>query len=431
MNEPRGEFLIRVANPVKGYAWGSPTAIPDLLGTPASGEPQAEMWLGAHPADPSMLVPAGVRLDAHLSDHPGLLGASASAPARLPFLMKVLAAAMPLSLQVHPTADQARAGFARDEAAGLGRDDPRRSYRDDQHKPEIIVAISDFRALCGFREPATAGADLADLLGASMRRGVGAELAAVLAGSDARGALRGALRLILSGRREVRTLAAEASVAADGSRGGLADTLRIVGSHFGDDPGVLGAALLNRVDLAPGEALYLDAGNIHAYLSGLGIEAMAPSDNVLRGGLTTKHVDVDGLLEIVAFTPVTPHRVPGVRSDRDGVSLTSYHPPALEFSVHAIDVRGGPRRLDGLTGPSMLIVTEGSLVVRSGDEEIVVERGQSVFQAAGPELVVGSGGTPARAFLTTVGGRSRPADASLASAQLLAPGAISTVDASA
>ena len=405
MTEARVPGLFRVRNPLKDYAWGSVTAIPDLLGVAESGDPQAEMWLGAHAAAPSVVEGDAVRLDALIADHPGLLGGSAASGApRLPFLMKVLAAAMPLSLQVHPTLDQARAGFARDEAAGLPIDHPQRTYRDDQHKPEIIVAISSFKALCGFRDPAVAGAELAELLGGPMRTGVGAELAGVLSEPDPRAALRGALRLILSGRPEVRTLAGAASQAAERSSGRLADTTRIVGAAFGDDPGVLGAALLNRVDLAPGEALYLDAGNIHAYLSGLGIEAMAPSDNVLRGGLTTKHVDVDGLLEIVDFSPIQPRRVVGQRTHDHGVALTSYRPPVREFSVHDIEASGGPRTLEGITGPSMLVVTRGSMRVLAGDEEIVLERGQSACQAAGPALVVSSLDGPARAYLTTVGG---------------------------
>ncbi len=396
--------LFRVTNPVKDYAWGSPTAIPELLGTVPTGDPQAEMWLGSHRGGSSVVVGGG-RLDAFLAAHPSLLGdAPASGLPQLPFLMKVLAASRPLSLQVHPTLDQARVGFAREEAMGPARDDPRRTYRDDQHKPEIIVAISPFRTLSGFRDPATAGAELADLLGRDMHTGVGAELAAVLADPDPRAALRGALQLVLSGRPEVRTLAGVAYGAAGRSPGVLADTLRIVGAHYGDDPGVLGAALLHRVDLDPGEALYLDAGNIHAYLSGLGIEAMAPSDNVLRGGLTPKYVDVAGLLDIVDFSPSVPHRVPGVRTMAEGVEVTSYRPPVREFSVHSVAADGGPRVLEGIGGPSMLIVTQGVLCVRAGDAEIVVERGESLFQAAGPDLVVTSCGGSARAYITTVGG---------------------------
>lgn len=405
MSETTQSGLHTVRNPIRNYAWGSLTAIPDCLGVEPSGEPQAEMWLGAHPGAPSVLVESGVRLDDFLHQHPEQLGAALERfGPQLPFLMKLLAAATPLSLQVHPTMEQARVGFARDEAAGLSLDDPQRSYKDPFHKPEIIVALSDFKALCGFRPPAEARLELAALLGDEGNHGVGAELLSNLGAADEPDALRSAFELIMSGRPDVRTLAQAAIAAAQAATGQLADTIRFVGSHYGDDPGVLGAALLNRVDMVAGEALYLDAGNIHAYLEGFGIEAMAPSDNVLRGGLTPKRVDVPGLLEIVNFRAIVPTRVEGAVSSAADVTLTSYRPPADEFSVHVIEATGGPRTLTELTGPSILIVVDGSLEVSAGDASVLLGRGDSLFQAAGAPLAVRSTNGPARAFLTTVGG---------------------------
>lgn len=405
MSEQSTSALHAVRNPIRDYAWGSLTDIPACLGTEPTGEPQAEMWLGAHPGAPSVLAESGIRLDDFLAQHPHLLGDEAVGRfgPQLPFLMKLLAAARPLSLQVHPTMKQAKTGFARDEAAGLALDDPMRSYKDAQHKPEIIVAISDFQALCGFRPPAEARLDLAGLLGDQGRRGVGAELLTDLGNSNDEVALRSAFELIMSGRPDIRVLAQAAIDAAQESTTRLADTIRIVGAHYGDDPGVLGAALLNRVDLVPGEALYLDAGNIHAYLAGFGIEAMAPSDNVLRGGLTPKRVDIDGLLEIVNFRPIVPTRIQGIVTAEAGVTMTSYRTPAEEFSVHVIEATTGPRTLAELPGPSILIVVEGSLTVSAGGDSMVLPRGESAYHAAGAPLTVRAAEGPARAYLTTVG----------------------------
>lgn len=383
--------LFRVEPPLRDYAWGSITDIPELLGRQPDGRPQAELWLGAHPGAPATVD--GVGLDRLLADDPALTRGE------LPFLMKVLAAGRPLSLQVHPNRGQARAGFERENAAGLAVGDPRRSYADPEHKPEMIVAITSFVALSGFRRPAEAAADLAELVDPDSA--VAGELLDLLRSADPQQALRGAFELILSGRPEVRRLAGQVVVAARNHPGRLADTIRRA-EDYGDDPGVLATALLNRVDLAPGEALYLDAGNVHAYLQGLGIEAMAPSDNVLRGGLTPKHIDVQGLLEIVRFAAVEPDQVPVETSDVDGVALASWWPPAEEFSVHRIRTDGGSRQLS-LPGPAMLIVTTGALELSTPDERLTVRRGDSAFHSSGGALTVRAVEAPTEAYLTTTG----------------------------
>ncbi len=383
--------LFRVEAPLRDYAWGSLTDIPELLGRPPDGRPQAELWLGAHPAAPATVD--GVGLDELLASHPEPAGGS------LPFLMKVLAAGRPLSLQVHPDRHQAEVGFERENAAGLAVGDPRRSYADPEHKPEMIVAITPFVALTGFRAPVDAARDLAELTDPGSA--VAAELLGLLRSHDRRAALRDGFKLILSGRPEVRELAAAVVAAASTHPGRYADTVRRAGD-YGDDPGVLAAALLNRVDLQPGEAVYLAAGNVHAYLQGLGIEAMAPSDNVLRGGLTPKHIDVSGLLEIVSFATSEPERVAAVTTEDKGISIASWWPPAEEFSVHRITGVGGPRELAG-SGPAMLIVTEGSLELASGGERLTLERGQSAFHAGGRALSVSAPEGTVTAYLTTLG----------------------------
>jgi mannose-6-phosphate isomerase len=175
----------RLENPVRHYPWGSTGAIPHLLGREPDGRPHAELWVGAHPTGPSLLAEQrpGARLDEAIEARPqAMLGAQVAERfgARLPFLMKVLAAGMPLSLQVHPDAEQARAGFAAEEAAGVGRDSPLRRYRDPFHKPELLVALEPFEALCGFRPPAEPAAALGGVgggVGGARRRAAGAAAA--------------------------------------------------------------------------------------------------------------------------------------------------------------------------------------------------------------------------------------------------------------
>ncbi len=391
--------LYPLTGPIRPYDWGSTTAIAELLGREPDGTPQAEMWFGAHPGAPATVQLAGRAqgLDTLVAERPELLGASAE----LPFLMKLLAAGRPLSLQVHPTREQAAAGYAREDAAGLALSDPTRSYKDVNHKPEIIIAISPFRALCGFREPAASGAALLGLLGDAAAEPAAGRLLAALALPEATAALQAALVAILTPDAGMDAVAAAVVArAAEAEPSPDTETVALVADAYGADPGVLVALLLNRVDLAPGEALFLDAGHLHAYLSGLGLEAMATSDNVLRGGLTTKHVDVPGLVEIVRFTPLRPHRIEPVTSTEGGVTVAAYRVPVPDFAVLAIEVDGGSRTLADVTGPAVLVVTEGELTASVGAETLTVGRGRAAFQASGGPLRVGGTG---RGYLTTTG----------------------------
>jgi len=393
--------LLAIDNPIRHHHWGSKHLLADHLGRTPSAEPEAEIWLGAHPGDPSIVTFSGTRLDAMVEDNPALLGGLG----QFPFLMKLLAAERPLSLQVHPSREQARHGYDREEAAGLAVDDPQRSYKDREHKPEIIVALTPFTTLCGFRSPRAAARDLATIL----RRGNGHHLAerilSLLGDEDEERALRSAFEFILSGHPDMADAVAEARRSAEGSALPAAATVRILGEKYDNDPGVIAAVLLNRLDLNPGEAVFMSAGNIHAHLSGLGIEAMAPSDNVLRGGLTTKHVDVPGLLEIVNFTAIRPTMItPDVRHD-EGLTIMSYLAPVPEFSVHVIELTSGAHVMDNVTGPSVLIVADGSVDLPTAAGTLHLGRGASAFQAAAGPLELQATGEPARIYLTTVGGR--------------------------
>ncbi len=368
-------------NRVQNYAWGSLTAIPSLLGRPATGAPQAELWLGAHPSAPSTL-PNGVTLDHHLAAAPGrLLGEKVLERfgPQLPFLLKVLAAAQPLSLQAHPTLAQAKAGFAKEEAAGVPRTAGHRNYKDANHKPEIICALTEFHALCGFRRHADS---------VRLFKALGLDTS-VLEHHGLRGyfehvmslpkAAQGGLvdQLVDASRTPVKGFEAECALAQK------------LSAQYPRDIGIVGALLLNLVVLAPGEALYLDAGNLHAYLEGTGVELMANSDNVLRGGLTPKHVDVPELLSVLDFVD-GPAKV--LRPT--GAPEAVYATPAPDFRLSRLTLSGPYALPAGL--PQVLLVTEGTLTV--GGQTF--GRGQSLFIGADEALTLSG---PATLFRATPG----------------------------
>ncbi|MEE2046703.1 mannose-6-phosphate isomerase, class I, partial [Nocardiopsis tropica] len=310
----------RLTNQVRPYAWGARTAIPRLLGADPDGTPQAELWLGAHHGAPSTAhCEDGPRpLPRLIADDPRRVlghGTAERFGARLPFLLKFLAAEAPLSLQVHPDATRARAGFDAEERAGIPLDAPHRNYRDPHHKPELLLALEPFEALCGFREPAATGAEL---------RGLTCELAVLLradlAVPDTHAALRAALTRLLTlpdGSRERLLDEFVAEWSASGPRGAHGDIVADLAVRYPGDPGAVASLLLNRVTLGPGQALFLPAGNLHAYLQGTAVEVMASSDNVLRAGLTAKHVDAPELLDVVDFSVLPiPYARPGLLEGR-------------------------------------------------------------------------------------------------------------------
>ncbi|MFC4495943.1 mannose-6-phosphate isomerase, class I [Streptomyces ovatisporus] len=417
----------RLTNTVRPYAWGSTTAIPEFLGAAPTGEPQAELWMGAHPGAPSHVdrgsgaQPLSALIEA---DPEGELGPDAVAAfgPRLPFLLKLLAAASPLSLQVHPDLGQAREGFADEESRGVPLEAGHRNYKDSQHKPELICALTPFEGLCGFR----AAAEAADLLAALDVDGL-KPYVDVLRASPESDALREVLTAVLTAdREEMSRTVAEAARAAKhlsaGARRETGATVPAEGSttgagayeldaearayaayasladHYPGDPGVIAAMLLNHVRLQPGEALYLGAGVPHAYLEGLGVEIMANSDNVLRCGLTPKHVDVPELLRIVRFEPGDP----GVlRPDTGADGEQRYEVPTREFrlSRYALAPAAAPRRLDDRT-PQILLCTHGRAVLRSAEAdggELTLERGQSAYVKAGEQVEASGDGTLFRA----------------------------------
>jgi mannose-6-phosphate isomerase len=385
--------VYQIENVLRPYAWGSTTAIAGLLGRPASGGPEAEMWIGAHPDSPSTAThPNGVTqpLDALIASNPGhFLGSESVAEfgPRLPFLTKLLAAEKPLSLQVHPSLDQAREGFARENAAGIPADAAERNYRDDNHKPEMIFALTPFKALCGFRSPAasrsifehlcmvldSAAVDVPEIIN---------HVISDLGQSDANAALKAAFSRLIQGGSPVSDAINEvvavlsAGAPLEPHREALTAMVDI-NEAFPGDPGVLISLLLNHLSLEPGDVVYLPAGNVHAYLHGLGVEVMASSDNVLRGGLTPKHVDVEELLKTIRFEALG---VPRVEASGTEFGQELYRPPFKEFQLQRIELGPGAEPVPlAQTGPAVVVVVAGSVMLDSPKSDLLLQRGATAF----------------------------------------------------
>lgn len=368
-------MVVRLQNTIRDYAWGSPTALPQLLGVEPDGNPQAEMWMGAHESAPSVLPTGDSLYDVVAAGASDVLGVETAErfEGRFPFLAKLLAAGQPLSIQAHPSREQAIDGYARDEAAGIPRDAADRNYKDAWPKPEILVALEPFDALVGFR-PLASTVALLDALAPVGFEGLTSQL------RD--GKLQEAFTDFMSNDRDaIRPLVSalgEACVQYAGSAYKLEiETMARLCADFPDDPGVLAALLLNRVRLERFEAVYLPAGNVHAYLHGLGFEVMANSDNVLRGGLTSKYVDVPELVSVVDFEPLTDP----VLTATDGV----YETGCEYFAVQRVDLDGGERTVTG-TGPRIVCCVDGTVDIGAGGtyDGVTLSAGQSAF-AGGPE----------------------------------------------
>jgi len=388
--------VIALDGVIRHYAWGSPTAIPELLGVEPDGVPAAELWFGAHPDDPSPVRDHDTTLDALIAAAPErLLGAATVARfgAQLPFLLKVLAVDTALSIQVHPTVEQARAGCAAEDAAGIARDAPDRNYHDANHKPELLCALTPFEALCGFR-PIEDTLRLLDSWDVS-------ELAPVrelLAGPDG---VRAAFTALLTRDEPAPLVAAvvarAASVAADDEWAGVARAVGLTADDFPGDLGVVLGLLLNHVRLEPGEAIYLGAGTMHCYLRGTGVEVMANSDNVLRCGLTPKHIDLAGVLEVTDFRPLVEPRWP--------TEGGWFAVPVPDFELGALDLdaylsKGGVA-LGNPGQPYVLLCVEGRLGVEAGDARVYLSPGRAVFVPARDAVFTVDG--TGRGFAATVG----------------------------
>lgn len=378
--------MYRLINPIRHYDWGSTTLLQDFCGLEQDGRPAAEMWMGAHPDDPSTVVEDGaeVALDALIAADPEhALGRRVIARfgPRLPFLAKFLAAGSPLSLQVHPSLAQARHGFDDEDARGVAMDDPARRYRDRAHKPELLYALTHFDLMARLREPSVSAGLLAELdvpaldpFVSLLREPTGEPHRKVFTSllSD-RGAPPGWIPQVVAAAGRLAPGRPEFAAILELDR------------RFPGDTGLLAPLLLNYEQLAPGDTVFTPDGALHAYVRGLGIEVMASSDNVLRAGLTSKPVDVAEVLRIADFSAEPEGRL--VAQDLD------FHAPVADFALAILRAAPGSPVAGPADGPRIAMGIEGITILTSSSGRLALERGQSAFllDADGPFGVEGTG----------------------------------------
>lgn len=398
--------IYRLKNRIQNYAWGSFDFIDEFLGSESGKElrketasPKAELWLGDHPRGPSAIRDSSGTLESLIRGNPeGMLGASFSAGSekRLPFLLKVLSAEKALSIQAHPSLEQARAGFAREEANGPSLDSPERNYKDSNHKPELIYALTPFWAMRGFRPVEEIRKNLEAFGYAPLIR-ISEELpSSPVKKAAGKKAVENFLKrlteylLYLSGE-EKETLIRRALESAPPDESPEHYWLHELYRQYGSDSGILAPFYLNLVELRPGEAMFLSSGILHAYLKGSGIELMANSDNVLRGGLTPKHIDKEELLRSLRFEEDRFAKTNSVRKEE---GFFRYPVPAEEFCLSVFKAESGSRsfHLDEEL-PRILLVSEGEFRLSLAGESCRLRKGESVFlpASAGAGLWEGRG----------------------------------------
>jgi len=394
----------KLHNRIKRFDWGSADFIPRLLGVEGDG-PWAEMWMGIHPGS-SSTVSDTVSLGELITGDPcRFLGEkTARQYGSLPFLFKLLAAEKPLSVQAHPDKIKAREGFERENKAGLRLDSPNRNYRDPNHKPEIICALTPLTGLCGFRDPAEIHKNLEFFLSCGDRGLLSegfAPLLTALQKPDTAAPLRDFLSALFGMPEPIRKALTEYILSKNMEQnsnylnnnsapreprtsGSMVrrlcekkieiGLLQNFARLYPGDPSVLAPLYLNVFRLEPGEAVFLESGVLHTYVYGLGLELMANSDNVLRGGLTSKHIDVPELMKILNFSPIKPCII----KPEPGSTRFTYPVPCGEFSLTVIHGKEGGGGVFAPDGPVICIVTDGEVTVQ-GSTSIVLKRGESVF----------------------------------------------------
>jgi len=377
-------------NTIQKYAWGSATDLPAFLGLDnQAGEPWAELWMGAHPKAPSVAIDTltGTRkpLDALIAEDPAMMLGLQTAERfgnQLPFLLKVLTASKPLSIQAHPSKRRAEHGFAREEAAGIPLGAPERNYKDANHKPETIVAITPFRGLCGFR-PIDSIIRNVRLLSdrnweRSLRRLVNdpgkLELSVFLYSFFSTLSEQHDRKFRYIRLRSERIVRDEGR---DSPTGRIFATVLQLMDEYPGDMGSLAPLVLNLFELQPGQGLNLMAGDAHAYLSGMGVEVMANSDNVLRGGLTHKHVDILELFSVLGFDSYEINPVIA-RPGLDG--FLDYRCDVPDYALDRAIIRGRLNVRSRPPVPEILLCTDGAVSVRtSPGATVAMPRGASVF----------------------------------------------------
>lgn len=392
--------LFKLDNVIQHYAWGSHTSIHDLFGidNPAN-EPQAEIWMGAHPSGCSKVAETKELLSDVINQNKAQsLGEYTAARfGELPFLFKVLAAETPLSIQVHPSKQNAEIGFARENSLGIPLDAPNRNYKDPNHKPELVYALTFYKAMNGFRpiehiislfeqaNIAELSSELEALKAAQHPQGLKAFFTAIMSLSSERKQV--ALeQLDAALKRPVKTaMAREAFIYIESFR-----------KHYAGDIGLFAPLMLNTIELAPGEAMFLHAETPHAYVQGTGLEIMANSDNVLRAGLTPKYIDLPELINNTRFVAIDPLALKVSPVHKQG--RLSYPIPVDDFAFEVISVRE-QNETQFVRSAEILFCIEGQVSIRCNGEEVVLSAGESVFVASGSVKYVYQGqGILARAF---------------------------------
>ncbi|EOW6743484.1 mannose-6-phosphate isomerase [Cronobacter dublinensis] len=378
----------KLINSVQNYAWGSKTALTELYGVEnPNGLPMAELWMGAHPKSSSQVQDAQGNTRALREvidgDKTALLGAQvAERFGELPFLFKVLCADQPLSIQVHPNKQASEEGFARENAAGIPLDAAERNYKDPNHKPELVFALTPFLAMNAFREFSEIVSLLQPVAGAHTA------IAHFLAAPDAdrlRDLFAGLLNM--QGEEKSRALAV-LKATAESQQGEPWDTIRFIAQFYPDDSGLFSPLLLNVVKLNPGEAMFLFAETPHAYLQGVALEVMANSDNVLRAGLTPKYIDIPELVANVKFV-AKPAAQLLTEPAKNGAAL-EFPIPVEDFAFSLHDLGTQPASL-AQASAAILFCVEGEAVLSKGDQRLTLKPGESAFVAANESPVSVSG----------------------------------------
>ncbi len=389
--------MLKMINKVQNYDWGSKTALTKLYGiSNPDNLPMAELWMGAHPkassevldTEKNQSIPLNVLID---SDPEAYLGQHvAQTYHRLPYLFKVLCAAQPLSVQVHPNKTYAEVGFAKENSAGIPLDSPIRNYKDDNHKPELIFALTPFKAMNAFR-PLNEIAQLLDFVSAAHPD------IQLFVQDPTEEKLSRLFAQILNLTGEQKDLALGVLKAALNSRQGEPwNSIKQMVSLYPEDNGLFTPLLLNIVELEPGEAMFLYARTPHAYLEGVGLEVMANSDNVLRAGLTNKHIDIPELIANIDFKPTFAKDL--LNTPEKSGNIWKYNIPVEDFAFNIYSISHSEVVLSN-NSASILFCIEGQLVLHSSNDEICVNSGESVFLPAYEKsITINGSGKLARVF---------------------------------
>jgi len=392
--------LFKLENVIQNYAWGSTQSISELFGIQnPEAKPQAEIWMGAHPSGCSKVAETGMLLSEVLAqDSKGMFGDYTAARfGELPYLFKVLAAETPLSIQVHPSKHKAEIGFARENEQGIALDAPNRNYKDPNHKPELVYALTFYKAMNGFRpiEQIIALFQEASIAELSLE----IEVLVANPNSDGLEAFFSAI-MSLEGIRKQTALeqlyAAQLRPAKTAMCREALQYSQEFKQHYPDDIGLFSPLLLNTIELAPGEAMFLHAETPHAYVKGTGLEIMANSDNVLRAGLTPKYIDVPELIDNTKFAPIDPANIKMVPVVKEG--KLSYPIPVDDFGFDILSASDQVKSIY-LRSAEILFCVEGEVSIQSNGEQVNLKSGESVFVSSNSSVYQYQGnGILARAY---------------------------------